>query len=95
MNAGIRNTLRKISKLTVITKTEDQGRSEGQIRKAKHCKVQIFVALLLVTFSYLILNSPTYVYLLLVFAQVNRGTPYQMAFFYLVYSIGPVHKLWH
>ena len=66
MNAVIINTLRKRSKSTVITKTEGQGRTEGQTQKVKNSEMQIFVTLLLVTFSYLILNSPTYVYLFLV-----------------------------
>ena len=90
MNAVIINTLRKRSKATVIIKTKTQGRTEGQIQKVKNSEMQIFVTLLLVTFSYLILNSPTYVYLFLVFAQVNKGTPYHIAVFYLMYSIG--HK---
>ena len=90
MNAVIINTLRKRSKSTVITKTEGHGRTEGQTQKVKNSEMQIFVTLLLVTFSYLILNSPTYFYLFLVFAQLNRGPPYRLALFYLLYSIA--HK---
>ena len=90
MNAVIINTLRKRSNSILIAKRDGQGRAEGQSQKVKNSEMQIFVTLLLVTFSYLILNSPTYVYLFLVFARVNRNTPYLTALFYLVYSVG--HK---
>ena len=65
MNAVIINTLRNRSKFTPISRAEcqSQGQAQPQIQKIKSSEVQIFVMLLLVTFSYLILNCPTYVYM--------------------------------
>ena len=97
MNAVIINTFRNRSKFTLISRAESQGQGQSQvqgqgqvqpqIQKIKSSEVQIFVMLLLVTFSYLILNTPTYVYICLLFAKVNKQTPYSQALFHLIFSV--------
>ena len=78
MNTVIINTLSKRSKQITRTRghCQSQGQSQGQVgdhcQKSKNSETQISVTLLLVTFSYLILNSPTYVYIFLIVAEVEE-----------------------
>ena len=68
MNSVIIYTLNKRAKSLNISRTggqrkvqgqvQSQGQSEGQSGKTKNSEMQVFVILLLVTFAYLILNSP-------------------------------------
>ena len=43
--------------------------------------------LLLVTFSYLLLNTPTYLLVFLNFTNIKKQTPYSLALFHLFYSV--------
>ena len=81
MNSVIIHTLRKRSNL-LISKTEGEGRNEGQVegskRSIKQSEKQIYIMLLLVAFSFLILTTPVYVWLL--FINFNQSTtPYYYA----------------
>ena len=91
MNTVIISTLRNRSKFfsnsTGQGQIQGQDQIEQQIQKFKTAEIQIFVMLLLVTFSYLILNSPTYLYVFLVFANVNKQTPFSQALFHLFFSV--------
>ena len=94
MNTVIIKTLSKRSKQITRTRGhgQSQGQSQGQVgdhcQKSKNSETQIFVTLLLVTFSYLILNSPTYVYIFLVVAEVKKQTAFDIALFHLIFSVG-------
>ena len=90
MNTVIINTLSKRSKSSKITKSSgSKGRSEteGHAQKARNSETQIFVILLLVTFAFLILSSPTYIYIFLVYAKLNKPTPHGIATFHLLFSV--------
>ena len=94
MNTVIINTLSKRSRL--ITRIRGHGQSQGQwqgqtdedCQKSKNSDTQISVMLLFVTFSYLLLNSPTYIYIFLIIAEVKKQTPYDIALFHLIFSVG-------
>ena len=98
MNTVIINTLSKRSKSITRTRGHDhsQGQSQGQrqvqaddhSQKAKNSETQISVMLLFVTFSYLLLNSPTYIYIFLIVDEVKKQTPYDIALFNLIFSVG-------
>ena len=65
MNSLIIHTLRKRSSLLIAgTETQGEGHNEGQNQgcssKAKSSEKQIIIMLLLVTFSFLILMTPSY-----------------------------------
>ena len=94
MNAVIINTLSRRSRSIKRTRGhgQSQGKSEGQAddhsQRTKNSETQISVMLLFVTFSYLLLNSPTYIYIFLVVAEVKKQTPYDIALFHLIFSVG-------
>ena len=69
------------------SQSQSQGQGQGQIQNVKSSEKQIFVMLLLVTFSYLILNTPTYFLVFLNFADIKKQTPYSLALFHLFYSV--------
>ena len=86
MNSIIIYTLRKRSKLN-ISEYQGQGQSGGQTLKIKHSEKQIFTILLLVTFTYLILNFSMIP--LNFFRNFYTGnTPSYYAGFHLIYQIG-------
>ena len=89
MNTVIINTLSKRSKSSKITRSRGQGQGEAEVhaQKAKNSETQIFVILLLVTFAFLILSSPTYIFIFLIYAKLNKPTPYGVATFHLLFSI--------
>ena len=66
---------------------QGQGHVQRQIQKVKTSEKQIFVMLLLVTFSYLILNTPTYLLVFLNFTSIKKQTADSLALFHLLYSV--------
>ena len=92
MNTVIIHTLRKRSSLLLTrsdTHDEGQGHIQGQSSKMKSSDKQIIIMLLLVTFGFLILVTPSYgmsIYTML-FADVT-GSPKLYAGFLLFQSIG-------
>ena len=93
MNTVIIYTLSNRSKFRA--EYQGQGQSPGhgqgqvpcQIQKVKTSEKQIFVMLLLVTFSYLILNTPTYLLVFLNFTNIKKQTAHSLALFHLLYSV--------
>ena len=61
---------------------------QGQGSKIKHSDKQIYIMLLLVTFSFLILTGP--VYCLILYAQFSdiRSGPIAYASYYLFFEVG-------
>ena len=88
MNCVIIQTLRNRS-----TKTLALGQGQGQIEnqsstsKMKNSERQIYIILLLVTFGFLILTSPTYLFVLYSMLYNYKKSPYSFAGYYLFYNI--------
>ena len=98
MNSVIIHTLRKRSSLlTMTSETQGQGRSEGQnSSKMKSSERQIIIMLLLVTFGFLILLTPSYVVTFCVAFLNISSSPRTYAGYRLFESIGQktyFHKL--
>ena len=94
MNCVIIYTLRKRSEFKAQqTKEQDQGQSEGQPPKMKNSERQIYVILLLVTFSFLILTIPGYLFMLYTLLYDYQKSPEAFAGFHLFYNIG--HKTYN
>ena len=97
MNSVIIYTLNKRAKSLNISRTggqrkvqgqvQSQGQSEGQSGKTKNSEMQVFVILLLVTFAYLILNTPSYMFYLYAQLMDYKKTPYGFAAYYLFFSV--------
>ena len=86
MNSVIIHTLRKRSKLDILG-SATQDNNEGHNVKTRHPEKQIFTLLLLVTFVFLALNTPTH--LLVFYLNFYSGTtPYYYAGLHLFYQIG-------
>ena len=87
MNSVIIHTLRKRQ----LTGIPGQGQNEGHITKLRGSEKHIVVTLLLVTFAFLILSTPSYVFLSLMTDNPTR-TPYSIAISYLLLGIvGNMH----
>ena len=90
MNSVIIHTLRKRSTLLLTrSDTQDEGQNQGHSSKMKSSEKQIIIMLLLVTFGFLILTTPTYgmSFYTALFAEVVRS-PKLSAGFLLFQSIG-------
>ena len=89
MNTVIIHTLRKRSSLLIArTETQSEGHNEGYSSKMKNSEKQIIIMLLLVTFGFLILMTPSYgMTLYTVFVDFSRS-PKLYAGFLLFMSIG-------
>ena len=92
MNSFIIHTLRTRS-VTNIAQLEGQGGTEGQASKLKSSEKQIFILLLLVTFAFLILMTPTYILILYVNLVDYTKSPESFAYNYLIFNIG--HKTYY
>ena len=92
MNSFIIHTLRTRS-VTNIAHLEGQGGTEGQASKLKSSEKQIFILLLLVTFAFLILMTPTYILILYVNLVDYTKSPETFAYYYLIFNIG--HKTYY
>ena len=91
MNSFIIHALRKRHLKFSVKKTsnEGQGLDEGQSSKNRTSEPQIYVTLLLVTFSFLILMAPPYMYVLVLHIlsiDYNKST-YSYAAYYLSYQV--------
>ena len=95
MNSVIIQTLRVRSSMLQIkisdnqSRFQGQGQSEGQVPKMKTSERQIYVTLLVVTFRFLILSTPPYVYVLIhhVMAYDTTKSANLFAAFYLFYQV--------
>ena len=93
MNSFIIQTLRKRLIFEIpptTTNSQDQGHPEGQSSRLKTSDRQIFVILLLVAFSFFVLNTPAYALILYVNWVNYSQTPKSLAGFHLFYNVA--HK---
>ena len=85
MNSVIIHTLRKRSNLN-LSESSGQGQTESQNIKSKNPEKQIFITVLLITFVFLILNTPALaVVIYLTFYTGN--SPYYHAGLHLFFQI--------
>ena len=90
MNSVIIHTLR--NRPTVGATCQGQGQSEGKGTKVKNSEKHIYVILLLVTFGFLILSTPSHVFYLLQMVYNFNTTPSSSAAFHLFLQIaGNMH----
>ena len=87
MNSFIIHTLRKRSNLQLL-KSSIEDKVKGQVLKLQHSEKQIYTMLLLVTFAYLILNTPTRAGVFFLSFTAGGDTPYYYAGLHLFYQIG-------
>ena len=98
MNSVIIHTLRTRSLLKISNKEakvqgQSQGQNKGQISKDKSSETQIFLTLLLVAFSFFILITPLYAFVLFTqFVDFNKSTK-TFAEFYIFYQV--MHKMYY
>ena len=92
MNIVIINILHKRSQSSLMKsiRSQGQGHTQGQGHNENSCQgqvkntdQQIYTMLLLVTFSYLVLNTPAYIMLL----YINLVNPLQSPYFYAAYIL--------
>ena len=92
MNGVIIHTLRTRSNKNLVTfRNQGQGHNEGQALKMKNIERQIYATLLLVTFGFLILTTPSKILPLYVQAFGFGDTPTKFAVYYMIYHLA--HKL--
>ena len=92
MNGVIIHTLRTRSNKNIVKfRNQAQGHHEGQTLKMKIIERQIYVTLLLVTFGFLILTTPSKILPLYVQVFGFGDMPKQFAVYYMIYHIA--HKL--
>ena len=94
MNSVIIHTLRNRS-LPETTKVKGQGQSQGQGQnsKSKNKERQIFIILLLVAFSFFVLISPFYAFVLYSEFVDFMASPAAFAKFFLFYQV--MHKMYY
>ena len=89
MNCFIIHTIRNRAKLKGKQPLkEEKGEGQDQGHKVKSSETQVYVILLLVTFAFLILTTPAYVFFLYVMVVDYGKTPESFAGFYLFYNVG-------
>ena len=84
MNSVIIHSIRKSFKIK-RTPSEAQGQTEGQ--NSKRSETQVFATLLLVTFAFLILTTPAYVFFLYVQFFDYTSSVYRFAGFHLFFHV--------
>ena len=90
MNSVIIKTLRNRSANTLaLSQDQSQGQHESQTStsKIKTSERQIYIILLLVTFGFLILVSPSYLFVLYSMLYNFKQSPYSFAGYYLFFNI--------
>ena len=92
MNSFIIHTVRNRSNFRRGLKSI-KGQTDGHISKIKNSERQIFVILISVTFSFLMLMTPTYVLTLYVTFVDYGDTPKSFAEFHLFFNVG--HKTYY
>ena len=97
MNCFIIHIIRNRSKFNITASNnkelQGQGRSEGQSTKNKQNENHIYITLLFVTFGFLILTTPAYVFLIFIMFVNYLKSPYLFALHYFFYHLG--HKLYN
>ena len=93
MNSVIIHTLRKRSAFTTRCESQDQDQGHGQKSNMKTSEKQIYAMLLLVAFSFFILITPLYVFILYSSFVDYKSSPKAFAGFYLFYNV--MHKMYY
>ena len=92
MNSVIIHKIRKRVSFSEINKfREDSQKEDVDLNKRKKSEGQIFAILLLVTFGFLILVTPAYMFFLFVMLVDFFASPHRFAGYHLFYNIA--HKL--
>ena len=86
MNSVIIHTINNRSKL--MRTQESVSERSGQGQKTKNVEMQIYIVLLLVTFSYLVLTTPGSLFLLYIRYVDNTKSPEALALLNLLYQVG-------
>ena len=88
MNSVIIHKIRNRSKFMVKQSgNEDQGQGQTKVTKMKNSDKQVYAILLLVTFGFLILTSPGYLFFLFIMVVDFTTSPKVFAGYYLFYNI--------
>ena len=87
MNSFIIHTIRQRSKFTGNNSRKKGQGHEGQMDKIKNSEMQMFVILLLVTFGFLILTTPAYVFFFYINISDFTATPKTYAGYLLFHSV--------
>ena len=93
MNGTIIHIIRTRSVLRPEHKDKGQDQGQGQINKIKSSERQIFAILLLVSFSFFILITPLYAFIVYSMVVDYTKSPYDFAVFYLFYNV--MHKMFY
>ena len=92
MNSFIIHLLRKrkfkFAAKTLSNEGQGQVQSQGQISKNRNSERQIYITLLLVTFSFLIFTTPPDVLMFYIMFIDYKKSAYSFAAFYLFYQVG-------
>ena len=95
MNCTIIHTLRNrlISQVKSQGQDKGQGQGQGQTNRIKSSDNQVFAILLLVAFSFFILITPMYAFIVYSMLVDYTETPYDFAVFNLFYNV--MHKMFY
>ena len=93
MNNTIIHVLRTRSILQAEHKVQGQDQCQGQTNKMKSSETQIIAILLLVAFSFFILITPMYAFIVYSMVVDYTKSPYDFAVFYLFYNV--MHKMFY
>ena len=80
--------IHKIRNRFALAKKSTRDSNQGE---NKNSELQVFIILLLVTFAFLILSTPAYIFFIYVIVVDFTKTPYLFARYYLLYHVS--HKL--
>ena len=87
MNSVIIHSIRKSFKIRSKRTSNEEGHGQGEGQSTRRSETQVFATLLLVTFAFLILTTPAYVFFLYVQFFNFTKTPYRFAGFHLFYHV--------
>ena len=95
MNSAVIHTLRTrlISQAKYQGQNQGQGEGQGQMNKIKTSDGQVYAILLLVAFSFFILITPMYAFIVYSMVVDYTKSPYDFAVFYLFYNV--MHKMFY
>ena len=95
MNSTVIHTLRTrlISQVKCQGQNQSQAQGEGQVNKIKTSDGQVYAILLLVAFSFFILLTPFYAFIVYSMVVDYTKSPYDFAVFYLFYNV--MHKMFY
>ena len=93
MNSTIIHTVRTRSILQAEHQSKGHDKGQGQTNKMKSSEMQIFAILLLVSFSFFILITPLYVFIVYSMVVDYTKSPYDFVVFYLFYNV--MHKMFY